>query len=121
MAEPITLSPIGRVRSRGNGQPAEIEVDSQFVEGLDRIESQEHLWILYWMHQLSGDDRVLLKVHPRGDGMRPKRGVFALHSPCRPNPIGMTRVRLIRREENRLSVADLDALNGSPVLDIKSG
>ena len=121
MAEPIRLLPIGRVRSPGNGQPAEITVDAQFAEGLDGIESQEHLWILYWMHRLSDADRMKLKVHPRGDHARPKRGVFALHSPSRPNAIGMTRVRLLERDGNRLSVADLDALDGSPVLDIKSG
>ncbi|UCH36661.1 MAG: SAM-dependent methyltransferase, partial [Armatimonadota bacterium] len=52
---------------------------------------------------------------------RPLTGVFALHSPMRPNPIGMTRVRLVRRAGNRLVVEGLDALDGSPVLDIKSG
>jgi tRNA-Thr(GGU) m(6)t(6)A37 methyltransferase TsaA len=98
-----------------------IEVISELAAGLEGIETQDYLWVLYWMHTLSPEDRKPLTVHPRGDRSQPKRGVFALHSPCRPNPIGMTRVRLIRREENRLLVEGLDALDGSPVLDMKSG
>ncbi len=121
MAEPITLVPIGHVRARTQDSLKEIELQPQFGDGLAGVESQERLWVLYWMHQLSAGDRTLLRVHPRGDCSRPKRGVFALHSPSRPNPIGMTRVTLLRREGNRLLVEGLDALAGSPVLDIKSG
>jgi tRNA-Thr(GGU) m(6)t(6)A37 methyltransferase TsaA len=121
VTEPIALSPIGRVHLRGPGKQARIEVYSRFVEGLDGVESEEHLWILYWMHRLPAEQRTLLRTHPRGDASRPRRGVFALHSPCRPNPIGMTRVRLLKREGPTLIVEGLDALDGSPVLDVKSG
>jgi len=121
MAEEIRLSPIGRVRSRGGQGPKEIEIEPEFAEALDGVDAQEHLWLLYWMHELPPEDRRRLKTHPRGDRSRPKQGVFSLHSPCRPNPIGMTRVRLVGRTATRLVVQDLDALDGSPVLDIKSG
>jgi len=62
----------------------------------------------------------VLQVHPRGDLARPKRGVFTTRSPVRPNPIGLTRVELVKRQGNILIVQGLDAFEGSPVLDIKS-
>jgi len=117
----VALRPIGRVVRRGEEPSALVEVLPEFADALDGVEEQEHLWVLFWMHRLTAADRRTLRVHPRGDRSRPKRGVFALHSPMRPNPIGMTRVRLLAREGNRLIVEDLDALDGSPVIDIKSG
>jgi len=117
----ISVRPVGFVRATADERVKLIEVPPKLAAGLEGIESQNHLWILYWMHALPAEKRKRLRVHPRGDRTQPKRGVFALHSPCRPNPIGMTRVRLIRREENRLLVEGLDAVDGSPVLDIKSG
>jgi tRNA-Thr(GGU) m(6)t(6)A37 methyltransferase TsaA len=116
----IVLRPIGRVVEAG-GERQVIEVDPAYAAGLDGIEGEEHLWVLFWMHELTDADRTILHAHPMGDPARPETGVFALHSPYRPNPIGMTRVRLLQRDRNRLTVADLDALAGSPVLDIKSG
>jgi len=117
----IVVRPIGRVVSREGSQHQEIEIASDFVSGLDGVEGHEHLWVLFWMHQLMEGNRAVLEAHPRGDTTQPKAGVFALHSPCRPNPIGMTRVRLLGRKGNRLVVEGLDAFDGSPVLDIKSG
>ena len=115
------MRPIGRVVSREGSQHQQIEIAPEFVSALDGVEGHECLWVLFWMHHLTERDRAVLQAHPRGDTTRPKGGVFALHSPCRPNPIGMTRVRLRRREGNRLVVEGLDAFDGSPVLDIKSG
>ena len=117
----IVARPIGRVVSREGSQHQEIVIASEFVSGLEGVEGHDHLWVLFWMHQLTQDDRAILQAHPRGDTTRPKAGVFALHSPCRPNPIGMTRVRLLARKGRRLVVEGLDAFDGSPVLDIKSG
>ncbi len=118
---PIHIEPIGLVISSRDNDQQIIEVRPEFAEGLHRIEECEHLWVLFWLHELSEVHRRTFKVHPRGDVSRGVRGVFALHSPMRPNPIGMTRVRLVRREGNRLIVEGLDALDGSPVIDIKSG
>jgi tRNA-Thr(GGU) m(6)t(6)A37 methyltransferase TsaA len=120
-AQEIAVRPIGRVVARAGSQRQEIEIARGFVPGLEGVERREHLWVLFWMHQLTEDDRAVLQAHPRGDMTQPKAGVFALHSPCRPNPIGMTRVRFVDRKGNRLVVEGLDAFNGSPVLDIKSG
>jgi tRNA-Thr(GGU) m(6)t(6)A37 methyltransferase TsaA len=121
MAETIELHPIGRVHAGAAGGASEIEVYEQFAGGLDGIESLEHLWVLYWLHELEPGRRRILRAHPRGDQSRPEQGVFSLHSPMRPNPIAMTRVKLLARRGNRLVVEDLDARDGSPVLDIKSG
>jgi len=121
MAHDITARPIGRVEVARDGDHKAIVVDPKFIEALDGIEDGNYLWVLYWMHELGAKERATLRCHPQGDVSRPKRGVFALHSPYRPNPIGMTRVRVIERRDNRLIVEGLDALDGSPVLDIKSG
>jgi len=119
MSKEIVLNPIGRVAR--HGEESVIEVEPEFSEALEGVEDQDHLWLLFWMHQLAPEERRRLRTHPMGDRSRRMRGVFALHSPCRPNPIGMTRVRLLSRDGNRLTVADLDALEGSPIVDIKSG
>jgi len=118
---PIDTEPIGVVIGSPEDDQQVIEVKQEFEEALHRIEEHEHLWILFWMHKLSEVHRRTLKVHPRGDMSQGLKGVFAVHSPMRPNPIGMTRVKLVRREGNRLIVEGLDALDGSPVIDIKSG
>jgi len=119
MPETLPVHPVGYVRRRG--EESVLEISSEFAEALLGVEQQEHLWVLFWMHRLSPEERRRLRAHPMGDRSRPQRGVFALHSPFRPNPIGMTRVRLLSREGNRLHVEGLDALDGSPIIDIKSG
>ena len=117
----ITVRPIGSVVAPESSQHQEIEIASEFVSGLEGVEGHEHLWVFFWMHRVSERERRRLRVHSQGDISRPKAGVFGLHSPIRPNPIGMTRVRLLNRKGNRLVVEGLDAFDGSPVLDIKSG
>ncbi|RKY61370.1 MAG: tRNA (N6-threonylcarbamoyladenosine(37)-N6)-methyltransferase TrmO [Candidatus Latescibacterota bacterium] len=115
----LKLEPVGFVRSNPPGGPAEVVIYEEFSEALDGIDGCGHIWVLFWMHRLGEGDRRTLKVHPMGDRNRPKQGVFSLRSPVRPNPIGLTRVRLLRRDGNVLVVQGLDALEGSPVLDIK--
>ena len=117
MFETIALHPIGRVARRGD--ESVIEVSPEYADALDGVEDQDHLWILFWMHELPPEERHRLRTHPMGNRSQPERGVFALHSPMRPNPIGVTRVKLLERQGNRLVVSGLDAQDGSPVLDIK--
>jgi len=121
MSDTIVLNPVGRVHSAESPEQRIIEIAPEFADALLGVDELEHLLVLYWMHELSSERRSVLRGHPLGDQSRPLRGVFALHSPMRPNPIGVTRARLLRREGNRLYVEDLDALPGSPVIDIKSG
>lgn len=117
----IELHNIGVAYRTERQDTMRIAINPEYVEGLDGIEELDHLEILYWMHKLNEEERAILKIHPRGDLSRPVKGVFSLRSPVRPNPIGVTRVRLLKREDGAVLVEGLDALDGSPVIDIKSG
>ncbi|HID18971.1 TPA: tRNA (N6-threonylcarbamoyladenosine(37)-N6)-methyltransferase TrmO [Candidatus Bathyarchaeota archaeon] len=92
----------------------EIEVYPEYMEGLEGIEAYRHLIILYWMHRSQRD-----KVKARPPNAEGERGVFSTRSPDRPNPIGLCLTELVAVEENRLKVRWLDALDGSPLLDMK--
>jgi len=91
-----------------------IEVYKEYEEGLADVEGFSHLIILYWMHRA---DSFSMKVIPRRDTQL--RGLFATRAPNRPNPLALTLVKLIARQGNILQVKGLDALDGSPLLDIK--
>ena len=125
-SKPIILHPIGYVeRDKGDdglsgnelrARPARILLDPALTDGLLGLEPGSDVVVLYYFHRSVGYD---LQVHPRGDPSRPLRGVFAVRSPRRPNPIAVTIVRVLRVEGSVLEVIGLDALDGSPVLDIK--
>jgi tRNA-Thr(GGU) m(6)t(6)A37 methyltransferase TsaA len=93
-----------------------IVLDPTLVEGLQGLEAGQRLMVVFYFHRSQGYE---LRQHPRGDRTREPRGVFALHSPHRPNPIGVTTVELVEVAENVLTVQGLDAINGTPVLDLK--
>ena len=97
---------------------SEIVFDSSLTEALDGLEEYSHITILWWMHLLSPGE-IRLKVHPMGRQEFSPKGIFALRTPLRPNPIGKTTVTLIERQGNILKVKGLEALDGSPVIDIK--
>lgn len=123
----ITLKPIGVVknavkdlgRQSWHTVESEILVNADLIESLHRIVEYSHLVILYWMDKVEPSQRSIQKVHPRGQKDLPLVGVFASRSPARPNPIGMTTVKLLSRHDNVLRVIGLDAVDGTPVLDIK--
>ncbi len=98
---------------------AEIGIFPRFEAALHGIEGATHVWVLWWMHELADEARTALRAHPRGDPAQPEKGVFALRSPARPNPIGLGLARLVERQGGRLLVDGLDARPGSPVLDLK--
>ncbi|MBN2733616.1 MAG: tRNA (N6-threonylcarbamoyladenosine(37)-N6)-methyltransferase TrmO [Methanomicrobiaceae archaeon] len=98
---------------------SEIILREELKDLLSGIEEYSHLIILYWGHGISGDARTLKKVHPMGDESFPLTGLFCTCSPARPNPILMTVVELIERNNNILKVKGLDAIDKSPVVDIK--
>jgi tRNA-Thr(GGU) m(6)t(6)A37 methyltransferase TsaA len=98
------------------GTEARVRVLPEFAAGLYRIEGFGRLYVIYAFDRSEGFELVL---HPRGDPARPERGVFATHSPNRPNAIGLTVVELLAVEGDVLTVRGLDALDGTPVLDIK--
>ncbi len=97
---------------------AEIEIRPEYAEALDNLDEFSHIIVLYWLHQQAGRG-FSLKVHPRGNRQIPLKGLFATRSPRRPNPIGKATVRLLERRGNRLRVQGLDAIDGTPVIDIK--
>lgn len=122
------LRPIGIVRSplkeRSNapnqgseGAPdALIELAPSVQDGLDRIEAGDELIIVTWLHESRRD---VLKTHPRGDESIPLTGVFATRSPDRPNPLGLHPVTVREIAGRELKVGPLEAIDGTPVVDIK--
>lgn len=125
--ETISLRPIGYVqRAEGDSalrgpelreRSARIVLDPAVTDGLLGLESDSDVLVLCYFHEA---DRDVLQVHPRGDLTRPMRGVFATRSPSRPNPIAVTSARIQSIEDNVLHVVGLDAVDGTPVVDIKS-
>jgi len=121
----VLCHPIGHVENewRESALPEAIRatrsrlvVDQEFVPGLDGLEPGQRLTVVFHFDRAEGYE---LKQHPRGDQTRPRRGVFTICSPRRPNHLGVSFPLLLRREGNILHVTDLDALDGTPVLDIK--
>jgi tRNA-Thr(GGU) m(6)t(6)A37 methyltransferase TsaA len=98
---------------------SEITINSELVEALDGLEDFSHIIVLYWMHQLPERHPLPLKVHPMGNQDLPLTGRFATRAPTRPNPIGQATVELLERRANVLKVKGLDAIDGTPVIDIK--
>jgi len=122
----IILAPIGYVRTDVAGDEvkdkslsSKIVVNINLVEGLEGISGFSHLFVLFWLNQIKEEQRLMMKVHPRGKPDLPLTGVFAVRTMLRPNPIGLTLVKLIAVEGNVLTVKGLDAYDGTPVLDIK--
>jgi len=121
----ITYEPIGYVESEYNeSSPREqirdresrIILDQQFSEGLIGLEPGQRLMVLFHFDRIK---EYQLRQHPRGDRDRPKKGVFAIRTPKRPNPIGVTVVEILAIEGHSVTVTGLDAFNGSPVIDLK--
>lgn len=123
-----SIRPIGWVRSplrerhqaphqgRPAGVEAEIVVEATLLQGLDGIQAGDKLFVLSWLHMA---DRKTLRVHPRGNPAIPQRGVFATRSPDRPNPIGLCLVDVLAVQDLVLKVRGLDAVDGTPVVDLK--
>ena len=90
-----------------------IEIKEEYVDGLDQIEESQYLQVIFYFHKSEGYD--LIAKRRKGS----KRGLFASRSPRRPSPVGVTTVELLKRDGNKLYVYGLDAIDGTPVIDIK--
>ncbi len=123
----IPLRAIGRIRtpfteqtgtpiqpSFSEGAEGKVILEEGYSSALDDIEGFERIWLLFWMDRAS---RFRPKVVPYRDTV--ERGLFSTRAPCRPNPVGLSAVRLLGREHNVLFVAEVDMLDGTPLLDIK--
>jgi tRNA (adenine37-N6)-methyltransferase len=97
----------------------ELVIDPQWEELLDGIEAWSHVLVLYWPHLLDPARRNLRKVHPMGRKDMPRQGIFATCSPARPNPVLVSAVPLVARKGNVLEVRGLEAVDGSPIIDVK--
>jgi tRNA-Thr(GGU) m(6)t(6)A37 methyltransferase TsaA len=102
------------------GEEAKVKIFPEFCEGLRGVEEYSHLIVLYWIHlRDTAKDRRTLLVYPKRHAVNKLTGVFACRSPSRPNPIGLCVVELVERKGCILAVKGLDALENSPILDIK--
>ena len=110
--------PIGKVVK--DGGRTLIVLDKKYQPGLLGLEKHSYVNVVYWFDKNdTPKGRAILQVHPRGDNNNPLTGVFATHSPFRPNLIAITKCDIVSVKENVIEVKDIDAFDGSPVLDLK--
>jgi len=122
------VRPIGRVesplvdsamapRQGDEGSPdAWLVFTPEVSQGMRNLEVGADIIVLTWLDR---SDRGVLMVHPRGDHTRPRQGVFSTRSPDRPNPIGLHRVTIVSIDDTRIQVRHLEALDGTPIVDVK--
>ncbi len=123
-----SLHPIGFIHSplknrkgapkqgREGAPDAWLEVNPNVADGLERLIAGDEIILITWLHQAHRD---VLKVHPRDDKNTPLTGIFATRSPDRPNPIGLHRVTVLKIDRNKLRIGPIEAIDGTPVVDIK--
>src|SRR3989344_4882827 len=120
----ITIHPLGYARNSIDKPMlpgwekvvTEIVINEDYAKGLDGIEDYSHIIIVYWMDK---EEKCHLRHHPHGRADVPFGGIFACRCPQRPNPIALSTIELIGRENNVLKVKGLDILNKTPIIDIK--
>lgn len=128
MGSHYQLRPIGYVESPlAEGDPgpkqgfegapeAWLALEPEVADGIRDLKAGDEVFVLTWLH---GARRDVLVVHPRGDDRQAAQGVFSTRSPHRPNPLGLHRVRILEVDGLRVRVTDLEAFDGTPVMDIK--
>lgn len=128
MTTEITIKPIGIIRSEiknledaplfyTEGAPnAVLELIPEYLDGMHRMKAGDEIIVITWLHRA---DRNVLKVHPRGDESNPLTGVFLTRSPDRPNPLGLHRVEVFKIDSNQIHIGAIEAIDGTPVIDIK--
>jgi tRNA-Thr(GGU) m(6)t(6)A37 methyltransferase TsaA len=110
--------PIGRIQKKD--ERTFIVIDKAYEPGLKGLEKHDYVIVVYWFDKNdTPDKRAILQVHPRGDNRNPLTGVFATHAPFRPNLIAISQCNIIGVTQNMIEIKDIDAFDGSPVLDLK--
>lgn len=116
VSSPLTEREAAPKQGDEGAPEAAIEIGAEFEPALQGIDAGDQIIVLTWLDRA---DRGVLSTHPRDDRSRPEVGVFATRSPDRPNPIGLHRVRVVAVDGLRLRVEHLEAIDGTPVLDLK--
>ena len=118
MKQEFLLHPIGWIRKKQNS--ITIEIDPTYSDALLGMDGFSHILVLYWFHENDDpESRKTLQVRPRKNPQNPLTGVFATHAPVRPNLIAVSLCRVESIANNIIEIDDIDARDGSPVLDIK--
>ena len=116
--ESLQINPVGIIRK--TDITVGIEIFADYTDALLGLDGFSHIMVLYWFDQNdTADKRRVLQVHPRKDSRNPLTGVFATHSPQRPNLIGLTVCKIKSIRGDVIEIEEIDALDGSPVIDIK--
>lgn len=120
MPQTFEILPIGMVRKEDD-TTVWIDIAPEYEQGLLGLENFSHITVLYWFDRNdTPEQRRILRVHPRKNKANPLTGVFATHAPVRPNPIALTICKLLSVQGRLLRIETIDALDGSPVVDIKA-
>jgi tRNA-Thr(GGU) m(6)t(6)A37 methyltransferase TsaA len=118
MPESFQVFPVGVITKKEDA--IWIEIFEPYCDALLGLEGFSHIQVLFWFHENdTADRRKTLQVHPRKDKKIPLTGVFATHSPLRPNLIGLTLCKLKSIRDRRIEIEDIDAFDGTPVIDVK--
>ena len=117
-SECFKVYPIGKIEKKD--ARTFIVLDKEYKAGLKGLEKHSYVHVVYWFDRNdTPEKRAIMQVHPRGDKNNPLTGVFATHSPFRPNLIAISKCDIISIKENVIEIKDIDAFDGSPVLDLK--
>jgi tRNA-Thr(GGU) m(6)t(6)A37 methyltransferase TsaA len=118
MSRFFKLKPVGIIK-KSDGK-IRIEIFDEYSDALLGLDGFSHIYVLYWFHENDAPEkRRTLQVHPRGDRNNPLTGVFATHSPLRPNLVALALCKITAVDGNQIQIENIDALDGSPVIDIK--
>ena len=114
------VCPVGRVRNK-KGQPVQLQIYDKYLPALHRLEHCSHVMVIWWFHKNDTPARRgIMKVHPGGNKSNPLTGVFATHSPVRPNLIAITTCKVLSVEGGIVTIDKIDAFDDTPILDLKS-
>ena len=112
------LYPVGRVKRKGKA--VSLNIFKKYTDALKGLDGFSHVFVLYWFDRNdTPEKRNILQVHPRGNMKNPLTGVFACRAPVRPNLIALSLCRIISVKNNIVYIENIDALDNSPILDIK--
>jgi tRNA-Thr(GGU) m(6)t(6)A37 methyltransferase TsaA len=115
-----SVSPVGRIHNK-KGKPVQLEIFDKYIPALHRLEYCSHVTVVWWFHKNdTPEKRGILKVRPQGNKKNPLTGVFATHSPVRPNLIALTTCKVLSVKGGIVTIDRIDAFDDTPILDLKS-